>query len=70
MTLSGTNSAGTTNATLTITATGIPVWSVQTVAKATPGTGNSLSPSFPTNTAAGDLIHMAFDSDTNATHLP
>jgi chitodextrinase len=41
--------------------------SLQTVAKAAPGTASSWSASFPANTAAGDLILVAFDFDTNST---
>jgi hypothetical protein len=40
--------------------------SVQTVATAASGPASSLSLSFPTNTAAGDLILVAFDYDTSA----
>jgi chitodextrinase len=40
---------------------------VQAVAKAAPGSASSFSLSFPASTAAGDLILVGFDFDTNST---
>ena len=66
VTLSATNAGGTGTATLTLTIKSISFF-VQAVAGATSGTAQSLSLSFPQNTAAGDLILVAFDFDTNST---
>ena len=41
--------------------------SVQTVAKAAPGSSSTLSLAFPANTASGEIILVAFDFDTNST---
>ncbi len=66
ITLSATNSTGTGHATLTLTVTtGGVVSSVQTIAAQASSSAASLSLSFVTNTAAGDLIMVAFDYDTN-----
>jgi len=69
VTLSATNAGGTGNATLTFTIVSAPVVSfVQAVSNIAPGSSaSSLSLSFPANTAAGDLILVAFDYNTNAT---
>ena len=65
--LSATNGGGTGNASLSLTITTVFVVStVQVAAKAAPGSSNALSLSFPASTAAGDLILVAFDYDTNA----
>ncbi len=65
--LSATNAAGTGNASLSLAITSVAVVStVQTVAKATLASSNTLSLAFPANTAAGNLILVAFDYDTNA----
>ena len=67
VTLSATNAGGTGNASLTLTITSVVIISsAQIAAKAAPGSASTLSLSFPANTAAGDLILVAFDYDTNA----
>ncbi len=67
VTLSATNAGGTGNASLTLTITTVVIISsAQIAAKAAPGSASTLSLSFPANTAAGDLILVAFDYDTNA----
>jgi hypothetical protein len=66
--LSATNGAGTGTATLALTVSATVSFSfLQVAAGATPGTAKAFSLSFPGNTAAGDLILVAFDFDTNTT---
>ncbi|HTX34306.1 MAG TPA: putative Ig domain-containing protein, partial [Bryobacteraceae bacterium] len=69
ITLSATNSAGTGSATLalTVNATSKPISFVQTTAKAASGSTKSMSVAFASKTAAGDLLLVGFDYETNTT---
>jgi hypothetical protein len=68
VTLTATNSSGSGHATLTLTIGAVvPISSTQAAATAASGSASTLSLSFPQNTAAGDLILVAFDYDLNST---
>ena len=68
VTLTATNSSGSGHATLTLTiGTVVLISSAQVVATAASASASTLSLSFPQNTAAGDLILVAFDYDLNST---
>jgi hypothetical protein len=70
VTLSASNSAGTGNASLSLTITTIILTSpsfVQAVANASSGAAQTFSLAFPKNTVAGDLILVAFDFDGSVT---
>jgi len=68
VTLTATNSGGSGHATLTLTiGTVVPISSAQVAATAASASASTLSLSFPQNTAAGDLILVAFDYDMNTT---